>query len=165
MLVLAVASAVIGYNRGARAQLVSLAILLMACAAASWWYEAVASLLWKAVLVFGDDSAAGGGPADVRIQSYLLPAVSFGLVLMTVKALLSFAGRWLGVIAFFGKIRAWSRWTGLTLALLEAYLLVDTSISVLLTLPYEQVQAILDRSVVVGLMLQNGSGWIGYWLH
>ncbi|MDF2924228.1 MAG: hypothetical protein K0R57_3142 [Paenibacillaceae bacterium] len=141
-------SFIFGYRRGFVLQLVSLLSLFVAWLAAYLFYDDIAPWVGQVIPVEAFVAQTGYEELlkDLRLDQYIIGAISFALLLFSVKIALSAAGRLLNVLAKIPGLNMVNRWSGGLLALLEGVVLIMVIIQIMAVIANEPVQAWLHGS-------------------
>lgn len=143
-------SFVFGYRRGFVLQLVSFLGFFVAWLTAYLFYDDLAPWVGRIIPVASFISQSQYEPMlrGLKLEQYIIGAISFSLLLFAVKLGLAIAGHLLNLLARIPGLNALNRWSGGLLALVEAAALIIIVIQVLAILPNEPVQGLLSDSYV-----------------
>lgn len=146
--VLAAAACIIGYRRGFAAQLVSLLSLFVAWLTAYFFYDDAAHWVGKLVPVeaFVSYTKYEFIVRTLKIDRYVVNALSFLLIFLLVKIGLVLAGHVLSLIAKVPGLNALNRFGGALLALLETTALLLIAVHAMAILPSDGAQRLLAGS-------------------
>ncbi|WP_438446548.1 CvpA family protein [Gorillibacterium sp. sgz5001074] len=137
-----------GYRRGLVLQLVSFLSLFVAWLTAYLFYDDLAPWVGRMLPVgaFAEYPGYSFVANGLRLESYIVGAVTFTLILVGVKVGLSAAGHVLNVLVKVPGLNMLNRWSGGLLALVEAALAAAVILHLMALLPYDSVQALLSGS-------------------
>jgi uncharacterized membrane protein required for colicin V production len=141
-------SFILGYRRGFVLQLVSILGLFVAWITAYLFYDDISPWVGRVVPVESFVSQSGYGELlkGLRVEQYIVSALSFALLLFGVKLGLNAAGHLLNLLAKVPGLNMLNRWSGGALSILEAVVVSAVAIQVMAVLPYESVQSLLTDS-------------------
>ncbi|MNC40689.1 Colicin V production protein [compost metagenome] len=159
VLVLGLLAFILGYRRGFVLQLVSFLSLAVAWIAAYLFYDDLAPYVARFLPVeaWVDNSSYSSWLKGLRLDQYVIGAVSFALLVFGVKLILTAAGHLLNILAKVPGLNLINRWSGGVLGLAEAAVLAAVAIQVMAVLPYESVQSLLDGSRAAEWSMQQVS--------
>lgn len=152
------AAFVFGYRRGFVLQLVSFLGLFVAWLTAYLFYDDIAPWVGGLIPVatFSDYTGYGFILNGLKLEPYIIGAISFALLFVGVKLGLTLAGHLLNVLAKVPGLNMMNRWSGGLLALLETAALAAVAVHVMALLPNDSVQSLLSGS--------RAAGWTMEWL-
>ncbi|MFM9327648.1 CvpA family protein [Paenibacillus mesotrionivorans] len=161
VLVLGLLAFILGYRRGFILQLVSFLSLVVAWIAAYLFYDDLAPYVGRLlpVEVWVDSSSYSTWLKGLRLDQYVIGAVSFAVIVFGVKLVLTAAGHLLNVLAKVPGLNLINRWSGGILGLAEAAVLAAVAIQVMAVLPNEPVQHLLEGSRAAEWSMQQVSLW------
>lgn len=159
VLVVGLLAFVLGYRRGFVLQLVSFLSLAVAWIAAYLFYDDLAPYIGRLLPVeaWVDNNAYASLLKGLRLEQYIIGAISFALLLFGVKLILNAAGHLLNLLAKVPGLNLINRWSGGALALAEAAVLAAAAIQVMAVLPNESVQTLLAGSHAAEWSMQQVS--------
>jgi uncharacterized membrane protein required for colicin V production len=152
------AAFIFGYRRGFVLQLVSFLGMFVAWLTAYLFYDDIAPWVGGMIPVeaFADYTGYGFILNGLKLEPYIIGAISFSMLLIGVKTGLTLAGHLLNVLAKVPGLNMMNRWSGGMLALLEAAAVAAVSVHIMTLLPNDTVQAMLSGS--------RAAGWTMEWL-
>jgi uncharacterized membrane protein required for colicin V production len=161
VLVLGLLAFILGYRRGFILQLVSFLSLAVAWIAAYLFYDDLAPYVGRLLPVeaWVDSSSYSTWLKGLRLDQYVIGAVSFAVIVFGVKLVLTAAGHLLNVLAKVPGLNLINRWSGGALGLAEAAVLAVVAIQVMAVLPNEPVQQLLEGSRAAEWSMQQVSLW------
>lgn len=173
VLVVLAAAFLFGYRRGFILQLVSFLSLFVALLTAYLFYDDIAPWVGGMLPVgtFADYTGYGFILNGLKLEPYIVGAVSFALLLFAVKIGLTLAGHMLNVLAKIPGLNMLNRWSGGLLALTEAAAVAAVAVHLMTLMPNDTVQGLLSGSraaewtmewlpVLFGRMKELPSSWL-----
>lgn len=141
-------SFVLGYRRGFVLQLVSLLGFFLAWITAYLFYDDIAPWVGRFVPVesFVQQTGFESLLKELPLERFIVGAISFSLLLFSVKLVLSAAGHLLNLLAKAPGLNAVNRWSGGALSVLEAAVAAVVIIQIMAVLPYDSIQELLAAS-------------------
>ncbi|WP_238322960.1 CvpA family protein [Gorillibacterium massiliense] len=148
---------VVGYRRGMVSQLVSLVGLVLAFYIAYRYSDDLAPHLskWIPVSTFTGYGNYQYVLHTLQADDYILRALSFALLFIAVKIVLSAVGHLLNIVAKIPGLNALNRWGGAFLGVAEAALLSAVIVYVLSVTPSDPVQKALAGSKAVPYIMDT----------
>lgn len=139
---------ILGYRRGFVTQLVSLLGLFVAWLVAYLFYDDLAPYVGRVVPVesFVRESGYESLLKGLRLDQYIVGALSFALLLFGVKLILAAAGHVLNLLAKVPGLNFLNRWSGGAMAVFEAVVIAAVAIQVMAIIPSEPLQTLLGGS-------------------
>ncbi|WP_213585120.1 CvpA family protein [Paenibacillus sp. J2TS4] len=151
-----IASFAAGYRKGLISQLVSVVGLVAAILAAFFFYANVAGYLakWIPLKTFTANSDYEFLLDHFQLETYIYNAIAFVLLFFVVKIGWHGVGRLLHAVVKVPGLNGLNRWAGAILAMLEAFLILTLLVFLLIAVPSDPLQEVLEQSAAVPYLLQ-----------
>ena len=148
---------IVGIKRGLIVQLMHLFGFLIALIVAIIYYKPLAQLfvLWVPYPGFAENATSVLGLDRVDTDATFYRALAFGLIFFAAKIVLQIVASIFDFIAYLPVLKQLNRFLGAILGFVEFYILLFIALYLFALLPVERVQALLDRSLFTGLILEH----------
>lgn len=159
ILVVVLLALAVGYRRGFITQLVSLVGLVIAYFTAYFLYDDLASRIaaWLPLDKWTSGSSYEFLVPRFKVETYLYNALSFALIFLAVKLVLSAIGFMLNLMAKVPGLNALNRLSGALLAGLESVVLIAIVLYLLAVLPSDGMQHVLGGSRLVPYFMDSAT--------
>ncbi|MBP1156824.1 MULTISPECIES: CvpA family protein [unclassified Paenibacillus] len=157
VLVMVAVGMVLGFSRGFVAQLLSIAGLFVAYLIAFAFYDEVAPLVRSMLAFSGHETYQHYEflAQELHLDTYVYNALAFAILLFGVKIAFSIAGRLFNLLASTPGLKQVNQWSGATLGILEAALIIIIIVHVMTVLPNDTAQRLLKHSIAAPYILEN----------
>lgn len=157
VLVVVAVGMVLGYSRGFVAQLLSIAGLVIAYLIAFAFYDDVAPWLQSMLASSGHETYEKYEflTSELHLDTYVYNALAFALLFFGVKIAFSVGGRLLNLLTSVPGLKQINQWSGATLGVIEAALIVIIAVHVMTVLPNDTSQRLLKQSASAPYIMER----------
>ncbi len=157
LLFIFIASLVVGAKRGFILQAIHIGSFFIALIVAYIYYKPLAEkfVFWIPYPGFTEGSTATLILDTLDVDRTFYRVIAFAVIFYAVKIALQIVGSMFDFLTYLPVLSSVNRLLGAVLCFLEFYIIIFIGLYVIALLPLENVQNVLSKSILTGLMLEN----------
>lgn len=157
LLLIFIASLVVGAKRGFIVQAIHIGSFFIALIVAYIYYKPLAEkfVFWIPYPGFTEGSTATLILDTLDVDRTFYRVIAFAVIFFVVKIALQIVGSMFDFLTYLPVLGSVNRLLGAVLCFLEFYIIIFIGLYVIALLPLENVQSVLSKSILTGLMLEK----------
>lgn len=157
LLLILIASLVVGVKRGFIVQAIHIGSFFIALIVAYIYYKPLAEkfVFWIPYPGFAEGSTATLILDTLDVDRTFYRVIAFAVIFFVVKIALQIVGSMFDFLKYIPVLGSINRLLGAMLCFAEFYILIFIGLYVIALLPLENVQTVLSKSVLTGLILEK----------
>lgn len=157
LLFIFIASLVVGAKRGFIVQAIHIGSFFIALIVAYIYYKPLAQkfVFWIPYPGFTENNTATLILDSLDVDRTFYRVIAFAVIFFVVKIAIQIVGSMFDFLAYLPVLGSINRLLGAILCFIEFYIIIFIGLYVIALLPLENVQIVLRKSIITGMMLEN----------
>lgn len=157
LLFIFIASLVVGAKRGFIVQAIHIGSFFIALIVAYIYYKPLAQkfVFWIPYPGFTENNTATLILDSLDVDRTFYRVIAFAVIFFVVKIAIQIVGSMFDFLAYLPVLGSINRLLGAILCFIEFYIIIFIGLYVIALLPLENVQMVLRKSIITGMMLEN----------